>query len=316
MENIKWKRLVKYLGRFIGLVSIVFVVKRIIYFDIDYAVILEPRSIIILILTIIVQAIIIFFTAYPWTIYVEIITGKTFLLRETMIVIAKANIMKYIPGNVFQYVGRNELALRKGLKHADVAIATILDVTIGLIIGVVFSFLLITNYVFSFFAKYFSSFSPLYIIGIVLFFIVGFGVLILLRKKNHLFVSITRNITKKRNIPKMLKCIGYYLFINTISSILLLVILIFVMNQTISITLAINLSGAYVFSVIVGLITPGVSGGIGIREGMMLAMASGMLDGATITFAMVIMRFICILADLLSYILVLIFAKNQTISKQ
>ena len=45
-----------------------------------------------------------------------------------MPVFTRSNLYKYVPGNVFQYVGRNKLAEDAQVSHVDVACATVLDV--------------------------------------------------------------------------------------------------------------------------------------------------------------------------------------------
>ena len=41
--------------------------------------------------------------------------------------------MKYVPGNVFQYVGRNQLAADLHISHVDVACATVLDIVCSML---------------------------------------------------------------------------------------------------------------------------------------------------------------------------------------
>ena len=71
---------------------------------------------------------IIFFMSTPWVQFVRILSGKKIAMKDALPVYTKCNLMKYVPGNVFQYVGRNQLAADLHISHVDVACATVLEI--------------------------------------------------------------------------------------------------------------------------------------------------------------------------------------------
>ena len=59
--------------------------------------------------------------------------------------------------------------------------------------------------------------------------------------------------------------------------------------------------GAYLFSWIIGFITPGSPGGIGVREAVMMLICSSFMDDSVIMSYVIMMRFISICADVVAF---------------
>ena len=81
-----------------------------------------------LIVSLIVQALLILAACFPWLVFTQSLSGVKIPYRRAMPVYTRSNLYKYLPGNVFQYVGRNQLAADVQISHVDVACATVLDV--------------------------------------------------------------------------------------------------------------------------------------------------------------------------------------------
>ncbi|MFR6077469.1 MAG: hypothetical protein ACLUHJ_08605 [Ruminococcus sp.] len=41
----------------------------------------------------------------PWLLFIRILSGAKIPMRDALPVYTRSNLMKYVPGNVFQYVG-------------------------------------------------------------------------------------------------------------------------------------------------------------------------------------------------------------------
>ena len=65
--------------------------------------------------------------------FTQSLSQKKIPFATAVPIYTQSNILKYIPGNVFQYVGRNKLAFDMNISHVDVACATILDILFCLI---------------------------------------------------------------------------------------------------------------------------------------------------------------------------------------
>ncbi len=74
-----------------------------------------------------------------------------------------------------------------------------------------------------------------------------------------------------------------------------------VFNDTVSLSKAIVLTGAYLFAWLIGFVTPGAPGGIGVREAVMLLVCSAADEELVIAFVL-LMRIGSIVADIIAWI--------------
>ena len=122
------KKAIKIAGHLLMLAAAVFLIRRILRMQIDPAEMLQPRVIAALCLSTAVQTAVIVCGTYPWLVFTRALSGRSIPFRQAMPVFTRSNLYKYVPGNVFQYVGRNKLAEDAQVSHVDVACATVLDV--------------------------------------------------------------------------------------------------------------------------------------------------------------------------------------------
>ena len=104
------KKYYKLIGTLITVVAFVFVIKKIVTMDVDWSMFASGKPLGIIAGCVLVQTAIIFFMSTPWVQFVRILSGKKIAMKDALPVYTKCNLMKYVPGNVFQYVGRNQLA--------------------------------------------------------------------------------------------------------------------------------------------------------------------------------------------------------------
>ena len=69
-----------------------------------------------------------FLAACTWKLSVELVSGRRMGLGEAFGVYVTSNIGKYLPGNVMQYVGRNYLGARQGWPHHQLALGSIVEI--------------------------------------------------------------------------------------------------------------------------------------------------------------------------------------------
>jgi hypothetical protein len=73
-----------------------------------------------------------------------------------------------------------------------------------------------------------------------------------------------------------------------------------------------SLMGAYLLSILIGMITPGASGGIGIRETVMLILTQNHFSESMIVSSMVIIRVVSIVADIVAFLFQMIVDKKRS----
>ena len=240
-----------------------------------------------------------------WKTIVYIITQKKVKFSSASLVLCKANLLKYIPGNVFQYVGRNDLAVKEDLKHADVALATMIDIIMN-ILGVFFlAVLCYSSGAIILLEEYGTNLLKA---GLVLLFIVIIAVGIIYRffkAKCKQFIFKIRVFFTKKNILYIIACLMYYFFWGIFTGF----IFIGVLTQIVGISLDFHQSriilGAFLLSWILGFIMPGAPGGIGIREASLTLMLNSFSNVESILFGIVIYRIVNVFGDLIG----LLFAR-------
>jgi len=299
------KIIIKTVGNIVTLVAIVFVVKQLFSSGIDYRGIFSVNNIIPIITIIFSQAVLVLLNSYPWATLVTTISEKRIDYMDIIEVYTKSNIYKYVPGNVFQYIGRNELASKRNIPHIKVAIATFLDV----ICNVISAFALSLFFLYDFTIKYIGEIDIKFILILMIFFLVCITVIIVMKERivNYL---IEKNIRFTRKyIYTFFKCFLYYIFSMIITSLMYCIVVFGILKIPISFNLFINLFSAYILSWLVGFITPGAPAGIGIKEAVMVAVTGGLLNQPSIALSMIIIRILTTISDFIAYLIVSINRK-------
>jgi len=193
---------------------------------------------------------------------------------------AKTEIAKYLPGNVFHFVGRQLLAKKINLSQTQMMKVTGLY-TFLLLIGTIISG--------AFFSIFGSGSYPQLIILLFL------SILISVTVSLFIFPSFPRS--KKLQMDLILAVsIG-------LQGIMMGIIVFSQLNNW-ETGLFFQVAGIYIFSWLVGFVTPGASGGIGVREGAFIAISEYIhleISSEIIIFSILFIRIINIMADVLAY---------------
>ena len=293
------KRLFKLAGTLLVVVALVFLVRRFLAMEIDWAQLGTPPVIAALVIAVALQTAVFVFGAYPWTVFVRALSGRDIPFSKAMPVFARANLYKYVPGNVFQYVGRNRLATDTGISHADVACATVLDILFSLAAAAVVSMLLLGRAAVGLLAQYGGRIVLIGGIGVAVLVIGGIAAWCFMRERILAYLKRYAAALAPENRPALLRGIGYYLLQNAVSAAAWLLILT-LLDGSIDVAARVTLTGAFLFAWIIGFITPGAPAGIGIRESVMLLVTSE-THAQTVMLFVLVTRLGSTLADLLAY---------------
>ncbi len=227
--------------------------------------------------------------------------GSKVPVKEAVLVYCRANLGKYIPGNVFQYVERNLFFSTYGISHTDTVIASLLEVMCLIVSACVLS-LAFGNYeVIGQAIEEYGYIIPVLCILAVLVVIVG---VIVLRKKKKSLGSILKRLKERGGfglIALDLVCYaGVLLAMGTVTLI--------VCSAMIS-------AGAdgpglefrrvlFRSAWLCGFIIIGAPGGIGVREAVfsLIYINTPYLD--TVLALSALVRVISILADVLAFVII------------
>ncbi|QKC97779.1 hypothetical protein [Mesorhizobium sp. NZP2298] len=188
---------------------------------------------------------------------------------------ATSQLAKYVPGNVFQFFGRQALGVSAGIPNRQLAKSTILELAIVGGMGALFSPLVLPL------VK--PELSPL--LTLALFMVVIVIALYLIR---HIWNS-------------HLRAVGIFYCLYLALSGFVFVTGFYIAGGSLEVVQIPTIAGAYVLAWLAGLVTPGAPAGIGVREAVLLFLLGGLSPGPVILLAVVIGRMITVLGDLLFF---------------
>ena len=300
-DKINLKKLLKLAGHLVVILALAFVVKKIIDMDIKLRDLSSPRVIGAFALSFVIQTAQIIIACFPWLMFTRSLSGRKIPYSSAMPVYTQSNIYKYLPGNVFQYVGRNKLAADMEISHVDVACATILDVFFCVFWTGVVSVILLGGRIAELLEKYGRNLLIVGAAGVLLLIVVYVVVRLKFRDKVRSYLSRYSKAFEKSNRPQLLSGIFYYFAHNCVSAAMYMGCLALIVPQAGTRELF-ALTGAFLFAWIIGFVTPGAPGGIGIREGVMLFVCGDRFADRIVLFVLV-MRIASVFADVTAFLI-------------
>ena len=299
----KVKKTVTIIGKILMFLAFAFIIKKLYSYREDLAGCFSVPMLLKMILCTLLYGALIFTLPGIYKALLNMTTGRHFNHARISGVYCKSNLYKYLPGNVMQYVGRNQLAVEENLSHVDVATATLLDIS-----TTVFGSLIATVVFASGYALDYLKHSSDLVKRAAMFLLAACGVLFLLivialivkRDLAKKYLSKYLHLITKKNIGIYLVCL-FYNFIVFIGFSLLFLWTLYACGGSLEFKLWPAAIGLFSFSYLMGFITPGVPGGIGIREAVLSYFFSGWLDPATIVTAALVYRVATIFGDMESY---------------
>lgn len=185
---------------------------------------------------------------------------------------------KYVPGNIFQFAGRQFLAMSHGFSGKAIAKSTFLELLLLVLTGAAFVLWTLP--------LLYPAFNIIY--GLSLFIIIA--TLIALGLKWQDKSSLIKAIAQ------------YFLFLVISGTVFLCVLYSIVDNWTATPALVLPLIGAYVIAWLAGLITPGSPAGVGVREFILILLLKPFFAEVDIVLAVIISRITTVVGDCFFYL--------------
>ena len=308
----------RILGKIVTTVALLFLCRKLWKMDVNWHSIANGRFLWIAFISTSLYIVSMFICTIPWMKLVEVFCGEKDRLEKQKGIFAyvflKSNILKYIPGNILQFVGRNEIAVRMKLRHANVVMASITEILINTVIALSISAITILPYTVNYFITHlllmarFSAFFGVLLIAFLYFFT---------RKGNSIqeyvsqFINFFSSPDAKRNFLYAFLLYFISFFVNT-------VIFTFLLKYNTNMVYTSNtlrfIIGAYILSWLAGYITPGAPGGIGVREIIMISIlvGSGIVEEKDIVQTSVLFRLITIIGDLIAFLAIFLYRRATT----
>lgn len=248
----------------------------------------------------------VYLMSFLWTNILAWISQQKIDMKRAIDVYVKANMGKYLPGNVMHYVERNLFARNMGIGQTETAFSSIMEIVLevvtGCVIGVLFSFRSFKD-VFLKIGKFnWIIFAALIV---VLASIIG----ILFFRKNEKIREILKRLWTKKFWTIFVKGIIGYGIAFWIWGFLLLVILQMVLQCNIPMELYGRVISAYILAWLIGFVTPGAPAGLGVREFVLLTIISSFVPDNYILFSIIFHRVITVFGDAFAFIFCKMFIK-------
>lgn len=190
---------------------------------------------------------------------------------------ATSQLAKYIPGNVFQFAGRQALGVAAGIGNRPLAKSTLIELAMASGGGALFLPLLAPHYL--------PAGGPLS--GSLAFAVLAGAALLLALRFGGAALG---------------RAAAFYLAF-LLSAALIFVATLALVREPAGPPGTIPLvAGAYTVAWLAGLLTPGAPAGLGVREAVLLALLSGVAAGPTVLLAVLVGRIITVAGDFLFYV--------------
>lgn len=290
-------RIWSVIGNLLMLIAIFYIAKYIYKENIDFGFLRYEGNIIAVIVLIVLSSANVFCLALAWKNNLELFAPDSEIsLRDAVWICAKSNLARYIPGNLAHYASRNIIGTKYGLKQKVMALASLTELLlITLVSGFIILMLMyqkVQIVIYELLGERSSNLGS--IVGFFLFFFLIIVVSLFLRKKEKV-----RNL--RFCVFKGAKSLIIYFFFHLINLLVFGGMIIYVFKIG-TLDQIVNLGGCYLIAWLIGMITPGAPGGIGIREYILLVLLRDTTEESMILQMAVLMRMITLGGDVLAAI--------------
>ena len=285
-------KLFKILGRIISVLCIVFILSILIKFDIDFSLLLDLKVIGMVLICAIIFALSVFIDSYSWKMLLTVSSDIKIPIIKITDVYTTSNLAKYLPGNVMHYASRNLLGAKYNISQKHMAYATILEIILKAISAMIISIILLNKALYRIILDINQNMSlrvDYLIICIILVSVVIIG-----------FILKKYCVNTSNGIKAIIISILNYICTFLISSGIFIAIT-YVIGAPLTMGELMYAGGIYIGAWLVGYITPGAPGGVGVKEGSLIMMLSGIYTIESITLISIVTRIVTILGDVVAY---------------
>jgi uncharacterized membrane protein YbhN (UPF0104 family) len=192
---------------------------------------------------------------------------------------ATSQLAKYVPGNIFQFAGRQAIGVAAGIGNGPLAKSTALELAFLIGGGVLFSPLVLPLFV-GHAAEGAEAFAAAAFVALTL---------------------LAIWLAARLGGPELGAAARRYLAFLAVSGIVFAATY-GIAGGELSGSLLLPITGAYVLAWLAGLVTPGAPAGIGVREAVLLFLLSGIGSPPVILLAVVVGRAMTVLGDFVFYL--------------
>lgn len=304
-------KIIKYFGYLIMLASFCYLLRVLLSLDLHLLTFKKNTFSIgsLILLSIGYALFIIPISSYSWKSIIEFLSQERISGKEAFRIYAQANIAKYIPGNIMQYIGRNYLGTKMGLKHSDIAFSSFIEIALTVATGfILFFFINIVTFV-SILQNPLFQINFKLCLFYFLIFMTGLLVLGIFYKKKGLPEHF-KKLKLKKSIIFSTKIFFIYSSMFIILGFFLIHILHTVLDASVKPKDFFLVISGFIISWFFSFAAPGVPGGLGVRESLIVLFLSPLYGQEKSLMASLLLRFVMIFGDMIAFLLTFLFHKN------
>ncbi|MBS3970720.1 MAG: hypothetical protein KGZ94_11485 [Clostridia bacterium] len=301
-EKQKNRRVFNVLGHILLIISIIYIARLLcLNFDNIFGIVSVSQVFKYLVPSVALYVLSFLILSIIWFKLIKIFTTEPLNLTACITSLSKSQIAKYLPGNVLHYVGRYIISTIYDIPPKSIAISIFLETLMLIISACILSIYLFWNYNnMQLFVFKDTKFFMLY------FFIVFIILLVFLAYKRNLVSKFLGTIKEYFECIKQSYCVLIFAFLGYISFFCILGIILWYLNG-----IFIPLEAKYLMTFIamsslawvIGYITPGAPGGVGIREAILIVGLSSSFPENEILLLTFVFRLVSILGDIILFLL-------------
>ena len=275
----KFRKYAHWIGHIIGILCVGFIAFKL-SSNLDFVSLsglFSPFLMITIILLASVYAINLTFLAYGWH---QLILAEEGLvsIKDSLYIYGKSQIAKYLPGNIFHLVGRQWLGHVYGLSQTMLVKSSLWEIGLIAISAVIVGLTTLANV--------FTTFSAMILLMLIMVVAIAY---------------VLTEFFKTGYVKAFYAYLIFHIIAGFLFAVLLNLIAGNVFNNPASLAICIS---AYVLAWLVGFVTPGVPGGAGVREMVILLLLGQGYPERTLLVALVAGRIVTTLGDLILYLMV------------
>lgn len=245
-----------------------------------------------------------------WRIILEFFSNKRIPLRIAFTVYAKANIAKYLPGNVMHFAGRNVLGHKFGWSHSDIAASSLLEV----------AFMEVTAFFLAgifmlwgvpvprdLFSRISVKYLAIAVITVTVVFVAFFFAKVYQKKGD------VRSLLSLDFLSLFMRIFPLYSFVFLGFGLILVGIFLAATNTVLSLSGVFTIVGVSVISWLTGFVVPGAPGGLGVRESMIVLLLSSEYGPENALTSALILRLVTLLGEVATFFFAVALDKKECV---
>jgi len=299
---LKHRKFYNMAGNILMLLSFAFIVNRIIAYGVNFNRIDSFSTLIISIVSAVIYAILVIALATIFHFLLKIFSSADISPKDSIFIYCKSNLYKYLPGNIFHYIGRNQIALDNEISHGGPIAATIAEMLLLTIAALITAIVFAGQHAIKWSLDNYSARQVIIFVGLIVMVLAVGVILFSVISKRKMADGKIKPANRIRFTAAIIFIVMYIIFF--ILNGVMFIVLLQSIGAALSNGLIFPVIGMYTLSWMIGFITPGAPAGLGIREAIMSALLFGVVEVEVVISAVVVYRIITILGDVVAYIIV------------